>query len=44
MPTAPQGNYSFADAYANNIMALDLTGVSLTSIANSVPAFALEWA
>lgn len=44
MPTAPQGNYSFADAYANDIMALNLTGASLTSVANSVPAFAMEWA
>jgi len=44
MPTLPQGNFSLADAYANDIMALDLTAAPITPINNSVPAFALEWA
>ena len=43
LPITPRGNFLLADLYANDIMALNLTGTPLTDNASSVPAFAFEW-
>jgi hypothetical protein len=43
MPTVPRNNFGVAQPYANDIMALNLTGVGLSEQGAAVPAYAVEW-
>jgi hypothetical protein len=44
LPAAPRPGFQIADAYANNILAFDMTGQPLVGSAATIPAVGVEWA